>query len=329
MKQRKLGRGGPIVSAIGLGCMGMSEFYGEGDEEESIATIHRALDLGVTFFDTADVYGPHKNEELVGRALRGHRDRVIIATKFGILRNPDKPEFRGITGKPDYIREACEGSLRRLGIHCIDLYYQHRVDPDTPIEETIGAMAALIKAGKVRYLGLSEASAETIRRAHAVHPITALQSEYSLWTRDPEKEILPFCRELGIGFVPYSPLGRGFLTGKIQKVEDLADNDYRRTVPRFQGKNFERNLDLVKRVEEIAREKHCTPAQLALAWVLAQGNDIVPIPGTKRRKYLQENVGAAEVVLTDEDLERINEVAPKDGFAGSRYPEAMMKLLNR
>ena len=329
MKQRKLGRGGPIVSAIGLGCMGMSEFYGEGDEEESIATIHRALDLGVTFFDTADVYGPHKNEELVGRALRGHRDRVIIATKFGILRNPDKPEFRGITGKPDYIREACEGSLRRLGIHCIDLYYQHRVDPDTPIEETIGAMAALIKAGKVRYLGLSEASAETIRRAHAVHPITALQSEYSLWTRDPEKEILPFCRELGIGFVPYSPLGRGFLTGKIQKVEDLADNDYRRTVPRFQGKNFERNLDLVKRVEEIAREKHCTPAQLALAWVLAQGNDIVPIPGTKRRKYLQENVGAVEVVLTDEDLERINEVAPKDGFAGSRYPEAMMKLLNR
>src|SRR3984893_6304547 len=327
MKQRKLGRGGPIVSAIGLGCMGMSEFYGKGDEEESIATIHRAVDLGVTFFDTADVYGPHKNEELVGRALRGHRDRVIIATKFGILRNPDKPEFRGITGKPDYIREACEGSLRRLGIHCIDLYYQHRVDPDTPIEETIGAMAALIKAGKVRYLGLSEASAETIRRAHAVHPITALQSEYSLWTRDPEKEILPLCRELGIGFVPYSPLGRGFLTGKIQKVENLAENDYRRTVPRFQGKNFERNLDLVKRVEEIAREKHCTPAQLALAWVLAQGNDIVPIPGTKRRKYLQENVGAAEVVLTDEDLERINEVAPKDGFAGSRYPEAMMKLL--
>ena len=329
MKQRKLGRGGPIVSAIGLGCMGMSEFYGEGDEEESIATIHRALDLGVTFFDTADVYGPHKNEELVGRALRGHRDRVIIATKFGILRNPDKPEFRGISGKPDYIREACEGSLRRLGIHCIDLYYQHRVDPDTPIEETIGAMAALIKAGKVRYLGLSEASAETIRRAHAVHPITALQSEYSLWTRDPEKEILPLCRELGIGFVPYSPLGRGFLTGKIQKVEDLAENDYRRTVPRFQGKNFERNLDLVKRADEIAREKRCSPAQLALAWVLAQGNDIVPIPGTKRRKYLQENVGAAEVVLTDEDLERINEVAPKDGFAGSRYPEAMMKLLNR
>ena len=329
MKQRKLGRGGPIVSAIGLGCMGMSEFYGKGDEEESIATIHRAVDLGVTFFDTADVYGPHKNEELVGRALRGHRDRVIIATKFGILRNPDKPEFRGITGKPDYIREACEGSLRRLGIHCIDLYYQHRVDPDTPIEETIGAMAALIKAGKVRYLGLSEASAETIRRAHAVHPITALQSEYSLWTRDPEKEILPLCRELGIGFVPYSPLGRGFLTGKIQKVEDLAENDYRRTVPRFQGKNFERNLDLVKRADEIAREKRCSPAQLALAWVLAQGNDIVPIPGTKRRKYLQENVGAAEVVLTDEDLERINEVAPKDGFAGSRYPEAMMKLLNR
>jgi aryl-alcohol dehydrogenase-like predicted oxidoreductase len=329
MKQRKLGRGGPIVSAIGLGCMGMSEFYGQGDEEESIATIHRALDLGITFFDTADVYGPHKNEELVGRALRGHRDRVIIATKFGILRNPDKPEFRGISGKPDYIKEACEGSLRRLGIGCIDLYYQHRMDPDTPIEETIGAMAELVTQGKVRYLGLSEANVETIRRAHAVHPITALQSEYSLWTRDPENEILPLCRQLGIGFVPYSPLGRGFLTGKIRKPEDLTENDFRRTVPRFQGKNFERNLELVKRVEEIAHEKHCTPAQLALAWVLAQGNDIVPIPGTKRRKYLQENVGAVEVVLTDEDLARINEVAPKDGFAGSRYPEAMMKLLNR
>jgi len=329
MRQRKLGRGGPVVSALGLGCMGMSEFYGGRDDAESLSTIQRALELGVTFFDTADIYGPFTNEQLLGRAIRGRRDRVVIATKFGILRDADKPGFGGVNGKPSYVKKACEESLRRLGVDCIDLYYQHRPDPETPIEETIGAMAQLVREGKVRYLGLSEAGADRIRGAHAVHPITALQSEYSLWTRDPEDKVLAVCRELGIGFVPYSPLGRGFLTGKIKRVEDLAPDDYRRTAPRFQGENFERNLKLVQQVTEIARDKGCTPAQLALAWVLAQGQDIVPIPGTKRRKYLEENVGALEVMLTADDLERIDEVAPKDVAAGSRYPEAMMKLLNK
>ncbi|MGO8974969.1 MAG: aldo/keto reductase [Steroidobacteraceae bacterium] len=329
MRTRQLGRNGPRVSALGLGCMGMSEFYAGRDEAESIPTIHRALDLGVNFLDTADIYGPYTNEQLVGRAIKGRRAEVFLATKFGIVRDAVDSRVRGISGSPDYVRSSIEGSLKRLGVDAIDLYYQHRMDATVPIEDTVGALAALVRAGKVRYIGLSEASAVTLQRAHKVHPITALQSEYSLWSREPEGGALAACRRLGIGFVPYSPLGRGFLTGRFRRPEDLAADDYRHTSPRFQAENFAKNIALVEQVRVLAAEIGCTPAQIALAWVLAQGDDIVPIPGTKRRNYLEENIAALDIRLTPEKLAALNAVFPPNAAAGDRYPAASMGALNR
>ncbi|RKH52547.1 aldo/keto reductase [Corallococcus sp. AB049A] len=327
METRKLGRQGLTVSALGLGCMGMSDFYAGRDDAESEATLLHALERGITFFDTADAYGPGRNEELVGRVLGPHRQRIVLATKFGLVRDPANPQSRGVNGRPDYVKQACDASLKRLGMDVIDLYYLHRVDPKTPIEDTVGAMAELVKAGKVRFLGLSEVNSETLRRACAVHPITALQSEYSLWSRDPEDGVLQTCRELGVGFVPYSPLGRGFLTGQFKRFEDLPEDDYRRHSPRFQGENFQRNLKLVEHIDRLARQKQCTPAQLALAWVLSRGQDVVPIPGTKRRKYLDDNLGAVDVKLTEKDLADIEAIAPPGVASGERYPTAMQGFL--
>ncbi|MEZ0608549.1 aldo/keto reductase [Fibrella sp. WM1] len=328
MKMKTLGQSGQSVSVLGLGCMGMTDFYGQRNDDESIATIHAALNAGINLLDTADMYGPYTNEELVGKAIRDRRDEVVLATKFGIVRDPNDPTKRSINGRPDYVRQSCEGSLKRLGVDHIDLYYQHRVDPNTPIEDTIGEMSRLVEEGKVRFLGLSEAGAETIRRANAVHPIAAVQSEYSLWSRDIEDTVLPTVRELGITLVAYSPLGRGFLTGQIKRFEDLDADDYRRHSPRFQGENFQKNLDVVRRIEALAADKGVTASQLALAWILAKGEEFLPIVGTKRRTYLQENIGALDVTLTPDDLAQIEAISPKDAVAGLRYPEAMMKLVN-
>ena len=328
MKTQRLGSQGLLTSQLGLGCMGMSDFYGAFDDAESIKVIHRAIELGVTFMDTADMYGPYKNEELLCKAIRGKRSGLTIATKFGIVRDPNDPMKRGINGKPEYVKASCEGSLKRLGIDVIDLYYLHRKDPNTPIEETVGAMGELVKAGKVRGIGLSEVSSDTLRKAHAVHPISAVQTEYSLWSRDPEDDIMNMCRELGIAFVAYSPLGRGFLTGQIKKFEDFEANDYRRHSPRFQGENFEKNLTLVKKLDDMASKKGCTTSQLSLAWVMAQGDFIFPIPGTKRLKYLEENVGAVGLSVSPEELQELDAIAPRGVAAGLRYPAEMMKIVN-